>query len=63
MLNLKYNEFKQKHNILEEMNIFLKFLKLTPCGQYAEIEKSSIQFARIQLIHNLVEEEYYYSFR
>jgi len=51
---------------IERPDILLKFLKCTSEGEYAEIERSSIPFARMQeetqCIPNLVEEEYYYSF-
>lgn len=61
------DDLKQS-SIKKDINILLSFLKRTKDGEYAEIEKSSIPYSRIQTESSFVEiieedEEYYYSCR
>lgn len=63
---LLFKVFKMKEKVIktESIDIILNFLKKTKNGEYAKIEKSSLEYIRIDEQPesiNSSEEEYYYS--
>jgi len=48
-----------------KIELILKFLVLTKSGEYAELEKSSLEYLRMPELREEIfdEEEYYYHYR
>lgn len=54
---------KKSKKDLREQEPHLTFLKAVKEGKYAEIEKSSLPYARMEARTIIVEDEYYYGLR